>query len=49
VRSAGDYLLVVSALCKLLKDPADRSSFLQASTPEAFISAVVAAETKLGL
>jgi mannitol/fructose-specific phosphotransferase system IIA component (Ntr-type) len=45
----GDYLLVVSALCKLLKDPADRASFLNASTPEAFIAAVVAAETKLGL
>jgi len=45
----GDYLLVVSALCKLLKDPADRESFLVASTPEAFIAAVVAAETKLGL
>src|SRR5687767_5441566 len=45
----GDYLLVVSALCKLLKDPADRESFLAASTPEAFISAVKAAEAKLGL
>jgi mannitol/fructose-specific phosphotransferase system IIA component (Ntr-type) len=45
----GDYLLVVSALCKLLKDPADRASFMEASTPEAFIAAVVAAETKLGL
>src|ERR1051325_8409596 len=32
----GDYLLVVSALCKLLKDPADRASFLHAQTPEAF-------------
>jgi len=45
----GDYLAVVSALCKILKDPADRASFLEASTPEAFISAITAAEAKLGL
>ena len=45
----GDYLLVVSALCKLLKDPADRESFMVATTPEAFIAAIIAAETKLGL
>jgi mannitol/fructose-specific phosphotransferase system IIA component (Ntr-type) len=45
----GDYLAVVSALCKILKDPADRASFLEASTPEAFISAIAAAEAKLGL
>jgi mannitol/fructose-specific phosphotransferase system IIA component (Ntr-type) len=45
----GDYLAVVSALCKILKDPADRASFLEASTPAAFISAIAAAEAKLGL
>lgn len=45
----GDYLAVVSALCKILKDPADRASFLQAPTPEAFIAAIAAAEAKLGL
>ncbi len=45
----GDYLAVVSALCKILKDPADRASFLSASTPEAFIGAIAAAEAKLGL
>ena len=45
----GDYLAVVSALCKILKDPADRASFLAASTPEAFIAAIAAAEAKLGL
>ena len=44
----GDYLAVVSALCKILKDPADRASFLEASTPEIFISAIAAAEAKLG-
>ena len=45
----GDYLAVVSALCKILKDPADRATFLAAPTPEAFIAAIAAAETKLGL
>jgi mannitol/fructose-specific phosphotransferase system IIA component (Ntr-type) len=45
----GDYLAVVSALCKILKDPADRATFLQATTPEEFIAAIAAAETKLGL
>lgn len=43
----GDYLAVVSALCKLLKDPADRQSFIQATTPEEFIAAVVRAENKI--
>src|SRR3954467_2380198 len=45
----GDYLAVVSALCKILKDPADRATFLTAATPEAFIAAIAAAEAKLGL
>jgi len=45
----GDYLAVVSALCKILKDPADRATFLTAPTPEAFIAAIAAAEAKLGL
>lgn len=45
----GDYLAVVSALCKILKDPADRATFLNANTPEAFIAAISAAEAKLGL
>jgi mannitol/fructose-specific phosphotransferase system IIA component (Ntr-type) len=45
----GDYLAVVSALCKILKDPADRASFLTAPTPEDFVAAIAAAESKLGL
>ena len=45
----GDYLAVVSALCKILKDPANRAALLAAPTPEAFIAAVAAAEAKLGL
>ncbi|HNC24751.1 MAG TPA: PTS sugar transporter subunit IIA [Opitutaceae bacterium] len=45
----GDYLAVVSALCKLLRDPADRGALLAAATPEAFIAAVAAVESRLGL
>ncbi|MBS0661920.1 MAG: PTS sugar transporter subunit IIA [Verrucomicrobia bacterium] len=45
----GDYLAVVSALCKLLRDPADRAALLAAPTPDAFIAAVSAIETRLGL
>lgn len=43
----GDYLAVVSALCKILKDAANREALLKAETPEAFIQAVVTAEEKL--
>ena len=43
----GDYLAVVSALCKLLKSEANRALFLTADTPEAFIAAVATAEDKL--
>jgi mannitol/fructose-specific phosphotransferase system IIA component (Ntr-type) len=38
---------VVSALCKILKDAANRKALLDAESPEAFIAAVVAAEEKL--
>ncbi len=40
----GDYLLVVSALCRLLKEPAHREALMQAATPEDFIEAVRLAE-----
>ena len=40
----GDYLQVVSALCRLLKDPMHREALLQASTPEEFIAVVAQAE-----
>lgn len=43
----GDYLAVVSALCKLLKTEANRTAFLTAPTPEALIAAIAAAEEKL--
>ena len=47
--SPGDYLAVVSALCKLLRTPADRATLLTAASPEAFIAAVAAIEERLGL
>jgi mannitol/fructose-specific phosphotransferase system IIA component (Ntr-type) len=43
----GDYLLVLSTLCRLLKDPDNREAFLSAPTPEQFIRALTDAEAKL--
>lgn len=43
----GDYLQVVSALCKILKEASNREALLQATTPAEFIAAVVAAEDRL--
>ena len=43
----GDYLQMVSALCKIFKDPANREALMAATTPEQFIEAVVSAEEKL--
>jgi mannitol/fructose-specific phosphotransferase system IIA component (Ntr-type) len=43
----GDYLSVVSALCKILKDPANRDALFRADTPAAFIQAIISAEEKL--
>ena len=45
----GDYLAIVSALCRILKDPADRTTLLVAPTSEAFIAAITAIETRLKL
>ena len=42
----GDYLQVVSALCKVLKDSANREAFMRAATPEEFIAAIAAAEER---
>ena len=42
-----DYLQVVSALCKILKDSANRDALFAAATPEEFIQAIVTAEEKL--
>jgi PTS system nitrogen regulatory IIA component len=43
----GDYLQVLSLLCRLLKDSANREAFLAAPTPEDFIKVLSAAEAKL--
>ena len=45
----GEYLAVVSALCRLLRDAAIRETLFGAATPEEFISAIRAAEEKLAL
>jgi len=42
----GDYLLVVSSLCRLLKEPANRDALMHAATPEDFIEAVRLAEER---
>ncbi len=42
-----DYLMVVSALCKILKDAANRDALMGATSPESFIQVLVAAEEKL--
>jgi len=42
-----DYLLVVSSLCKILKEAANRDALMAAATPEDFIAALTAAETRL--
>ncbi|MET0262892.1 MAG: PTS sugar transporter subunit IIA [Rariglobus sp.] len=42
-----DYLQVVSALCKIFKDPANREALMAADSPEAFVQAIVTAEEKL--
>jgi mannitol/fructose-specific phosphotransferase system IIA component (Ntr-type) len=44
-----DYLLVVSALCKILKHATNREALMSAATPDAFVAALVAAEEKLAV
>ena len=41
------YLQVVSTLCKIFKDPANREALLRADTPEAFADVLAHAEQKL--
>ena len=43
-----DYLLVVSALCKVFKEPANRDALLAATTVDDFIQSMVAAEARIG-
>lgn len=44
---AQDYLMVVGALCRLLKDPAVRTALMEATTPEAFVACVAEAEMRV--
>lgn len=42
-----DYLMVVSTLCRVLKDASLREAMMSAETPEAFILALTTAEARL--
>lgn len=42
-----DYLILVGALCRLIKEPSHREALLAASTPESFIATVRELEDKL--
>lgn len=42
-----DYLILVGALCRLIKDESSRTALMAAETPEAFIAVVVELEQKL--
>lgn len=43
---AFEYLQVVGALCRLLKDPPTRVALLEAATPEEFLAAIAEAESR---
>lgn len=42
-----DYLILVGALCRLIKDAASRDALLAAPTPEAFIQTITELENKI--
>lgn len=42
-----DYLILVGALCRLIKDPSSREALMAATTPEAFIATVQELENKI--
>ena len=42
-----DYLILVGALCRIIKDQANRDALLAAPTPEAFIATVRALEDRI--
>jgi len=42
-----DYLMVVSAICKILKHAENREALMSATTAEEFVTALVTAEEKL--
>ncbi|MDD3179861.1 MAG: PTS sugar transporter subunit IIA [Opitutaceae bacterium] len=43
----GDYLMLVGALCRLIKDDANRDALLAAPTPEAFIQTIRELEARV--
>jgi len=43
----GRYLQIVGLLCRIFKDPVNRSTLLSAATPEEFTRIVLAAEARL--
>jgi mannitol/fructose-specific phosphotransferase system IIA component (Ntr-type) len=45
--NATDYLMIVSSLCKILKDPANRNALMAAESSEAFLQVLISAEEKL--
>ena len=47
--SPGDYLAVVSALCRVLRESATREALLAATTPEEFIGVIRTAEEKIAV
>ena len=42
-----DYLILVGALCRLIKDESSRAALLAAPSPEAFIATVIELENKI--
>ncbi|HLP24446.1 MAG TPA: PTS sugar transporter subunit IIA [Acidobacteriota bacterium] len=42
-----DYLILVGALCRLIKDASSRDALMAAATPEAFIQTVTELENKI--
>lgn len=43
----GDYLALVGALCRVLKDPAVRAALMAAETPEDFVRPLIEAEERI--
>ena len=41
------FLILVGALCRLIKDESSRAALMAAATPEAFIATVLELENKL--
>jgi len=42
-----DYLILVGALCRLIKDESNRAALLSSPTPEAFLAKIIELENKI--